>query len=199
MGNHRVVAAGIDVGGPGKGFHAVALRHGEVIDTFHSLDRAGMASWVRRSGARAVGVDAPCRWRAGGRMRAAERELGELGFRCFATPVQATGEAHPFYAWMRNGLALYEALSGGPAACFETFPQAIACLLAGRMLSAGNKRTERRAVLEAAGIGAGALGSLDLVDAALCAVAARSYLRGDYRQLGDREGGFLLLPYRPER
>ncbi len=199
MGNGVILAAGIDVGGPRKGFHAVVLRDGEVFDRFHSPDAAGMASWIQRTGARAVGVDAPCRWRAGRPMRAAERELSRLGFRCFATPDRATGEAHPFYAWMRNGLSLYEALSGAPAACFETFPQAIACILAGRMLSAGNKRSERRAVLEAAGIGTGTLDSLDLVDAGLCAVAARSYLLGDYRLLGDREEGFLLLPYKPER
>jgi predicted RNase H-like nuclease len=67
------------------------------------------------------------------------------------------------------------------------------------MLSAGNKRAERRAVLEAAGIRTEGLGSLDLIDAALCAVAARHYLLGDYRLLGDQEGGFLLLPYRPDR
>jgi predicted nuclease with RNAse H fold len=81
--------------------------------------------------------------------------------------------------------------------CFETFPQAIACILAGRPLSAGKKRSDRREVLEAAGIGTQALASLDLVDAALCAVAAHRYLSGDCQMLGDAEEGFIVLPYRP--
>jgi predicted nuclease with RNAse H fold len=206
-----IVAAGIDVGGPRKGFHAVALRDGEVFATFHSPEAAGIASWVQGTGARAVGVDAPCRWRTGRSMRPAERELARLGFHCFATPGRKTGEAHPFYAWMRNGLSLYEALSDGAAGyallggaspakvCFETFPQAIACLLAGRRLSAANKRSDRLRVLEAEGIGTGALGSLDLVDAGLCAVAAHRYLQGGCRLLGDPEQGFIVLPYSPER
>jgi len=189
-----IIAAGIDVGGPTKGFHAVALRDGTYFEQFHSLDAADMASWVQRSAARAVGVDAPCRWRTGAQMRPAERELARLGFRCFATPRREKGEVRPFYAWMRNGLALYEALAGGSAACFETFPQAIACLLAGRVLAAENKRADRRGLLEAAGVGTKALSSLDLLDAALCAVAAHRYLRGDYRLLGDPEEGFILLP-----
>ena len=202
------LAAGIDVGGARKGFHAVALRGGEYFDSFHCLEAAGMASWVRRVGARAVGVDAPCRWRKGRQMRPAERELARLGIRCFATPGRETGEAHPFYAWMRNGLLLYERLAGGSAGyplldragaagakvCFETFPQAIACTLAGRMLSGRNKRPDRRGLLAAAGVGVDALDSLDLVDAALCAAAAHRYLLGDYRLLGDPEEGFIVLP-----
>ena len=202
------LAAGIDVGGPSKGFHAVALRDGEYFGKFHSTDTAGMSAWVQRTGALAVGVDAPCRWRTGGRMRAAERGLANLGIRCFATPCRETAEAHPFYAWMRNGRSLYESLSGryplldgsvAPAeaaegVCFETYPQAVACVLAGRLLSARNKRSDRRGLLEAAGIRTGALGSLDLIDAALCAVAAHRYLLGDYSMLGDPAEGFIFLP-----
>ncbi len=193
------------MGGPKKGFHAVALRDGEYFDRFHSTDAAGMASWVQRTGACAVGVDAPCRWRTGRQMRPAERELVRLGIRCFATPGRETGESHPFYAWMRNGLSLYERLSGdfplldgtAPRVCFETFPQAVACVLAGRLLSAGSKRSDRRRLLEAAGPGTEELGSIDLVDAALCAVVAYGYLLGDYRLLGDPKEGFIVLPYRP--
>jgi predicted nuclease with RNAse H fold len=200
------IAAGIDVGGPKKGFHAVALRDGEYFQKFHSTDAAGMTAWVKRMGARAVGVDAPCRWRTGGRMRAAERELARLGIRCFATPGRKTGESNPFYAWMRNGLLLYERLSSGSAGypvlggavaagakvCFETFPQAIACALAGRRLSGKNKRVDRRELLEAAGIDTGALTSLDFIDAALCAVAAHRYLLGEYQMIADPTEGFLI-------
>jgi predicted nuclease with RNAse H fold len=199
------IAAGIDVGGPKKGFHAVALRDGAYFDKFHSIDTAGIADWVRRLGARAIAVDAPCHWRRDANRRPAERDLARLRIHCFATPSRAIAETRPFYAWMRNGLSLYKRLSTGyplldgsaPSAekvCFETFPQAIACVLAGRHLSARNKRSDRRELLERAGVDASTLDSIDFIDAALCALVAHRYLLGKHQQLGDLAGGYLLLP-----
>jgi len=199
------VAAGIDVGGPGKGCHAVVLHDGGDVEKFHSTAAAAIAAWVRQAGARAIGVDAPCHWRCGEHMRPAERDLARRRIHCFATPGREMAESHPFYAWMRNGLSLYQSLSvdyplfdgSAPArakVCFETFPQAIACTLAGKPLAARNKRKERRGLLEELGIDTGALGSLDFVDAALCAVTARRYLLGDYQKLGDSAEGYILLP-----
>lgn len=138
-------------------------------------------------------------------MRPAERDLALRRIHCFATPGREMAESHPFYAWMSNGMSLYQSLSAvyplfdgsSPAdakVCFETFPQAIACTLAGKPLSARNKRVDRRGLLAGLGIDAGALGSLDFIDAALCAVTARRYLLGDYQRLGDPEEGYILLP-----
>jgi len=156
-------------------------------------------------GARAVAVDAPGRWRAGGWMRSAERALAALRIHCFATPTREAGRSHPFYAWMRNGLSLYACLAAdypllddrtgaGRRVCFETFPQAIACRLAGKPLSARNKRADRRALLARAGIDPGALGAPDFLDAGLCALVARLYLQGSVRRLGDPAEGCILLP-----
>ena len=204
-----VTVVGIDVGGRKKGFHGVALRDGAYRERFQSVDAQAMAAWVRRLGAPAVGVDAPCRFSADGRMRSAERELARGGIPCFATPSQARARAHGFYAWMLNGMSLYEALSPAyrlldapsrPApserVCFETYPQAVACALAGRRLSGRNKRSERRELLEAAGIAADGLGPLDFVDAALCAVAAHCFVRGRYEALGEAADGFIVVPAR---
>jgi predicted nuclease with RNAse H fold len=199
------VAAGIDVGGPRKGFHAVLLRDGRYFEKFHSTDAAAIAAWVRQAGARAIGVDAPCHWRCGAHMRPAERDLASRRIHCFATPRREMAESHPFYAWMRNGQSLYRRLSvvyplfdgsapAGARVCFETFPQAIACTLAGKMLSARNKRADRRGLLAGLGLAAGELGSLDFIDAALCAVTARCYLLGEYQKLGDSAEGWILLP-----
>jgi len=199
------IAAGIDVGGPRKGFHAVVLHDGGDVEKLRSTDAAAIAAWVRQTGARGIGVDAPCHWRSGAHMRPAERDLAWRRIHCFATPGRETGESHPFYAWMCNGLSLYSCLSAayplfdgsapaGATVCFETFPQAIACTLAGKPLSARNKRADRRGLLAGLGIDAGELGSLDFIDAALCAVTARRYLLGDYQKLGDPAEGYILLP-----
>ena len=66
---------GIDVGGPRKGFHAVALPKGAYLDTFASPEAPALAAWCIQVGARAVAIDAPCRWSRTGRARPAERTL----------------------------------------------------------------------------------------------------------------------------
>jgi len=80
--------------------------------------------------------------------------------------------------------------------CFETFPQAIACGLAGKLLLARHKRVDRRRLLENAGIGTDVLGNIDEIDAALCALAAQHVLAGTFKALGDAAEGFILLPGR---
>jgi predicted nuclease with RNAse H fold len=199
---HRVV--GIDVGGTTKGFHAVALRDGRLLDKLNTKNAAHIVAWCREQGAGAVGIDAPCQWSMTGRARPCEREIARLGIPAFSTPSAIIGEVHPFYRWMVNGIALYRQLvsyyrlyDGGSRfshpVCFETFPQAIACALAGKRLSAQNKRMDRRRILERAGI-AEPLTSIDEVDAALCALSAQHVLAGRFTSYGDAAEGFILVP-----
>lgn len=205
--DHGLVAVGIDVGGSKKGFHAVALRDRRVSGLLISENPVRVATWCRAQGASAIGIDAPSQWSVSGRARPCEQALAALGLSVFSTPSRAMGEAHPFYRWMVNGTALYTTLvseyrlydgrwpSVDPL-CFETFPQAIACMLAGKRLSAKNKRVDRRRLLEIAGIGTKSLTSIDHVDAALCAVAAEHVLAGSFKALGEAGEGFILLPDR---
>jgi predicted RNase H-like nuclease len=123
----------------------------------------------------------------------------------FCTPSQDIGEVHPFYRWMVNGAGLFRLLvphyrlydGRSPVVgslCFETFPQAIACRLAGAKLLAKHKRVDRRRLLERAGITSDALTSIDEIDAALCALAARHVLAGSFNAYGDAAEGFILMP-----
>jgi predicted nuclease with RNAse H fold len=199
------IVAGIDVGGEKKGFHAVALRNRRVIGTLRSRSAEDVAAWCMEQGAAAVGIDAPCCWSIGGRLRRCERALASRGISAFGTPTQVIGEAHRFYRWMVNGLALYRRLATGYRVydgrssllhpfCFETFPQAIASALAGRRLSAGQKRTDRRRVIEQAGVAVETLRSIDELDAALCALSAQHVLAGRFQSYGDPSEGFILVP-----
>ena len=200
------IVSGIDVGGVNKGFHAVLLRNSRVIGKLSTRTAAEVVAWCRMQGASAIGVDAPCQWSLTGRARPCERELAALGIAAFSTPSQAVGEMHPFYGWMLNGARLYQELASeyplyydghspttGPF-CFETFPQAIACVLSGKRLSAKHKRTDRPRVLREAGIATDALTSIDEIDAALCALAAQQILAGRFKPCGDAAEGFILLP-----
>lgn len=205
---HREVppAVGIDVGGPTKGFHAVALPETGPPLPFASRDPTEVARWCRTLGAHTVGIDAPAGWSATGGARPAERALMAAGFHCFASPTRAAALAHPrdYFGWMLNGERLYAALAadyplytgrtGRRPTCFETFPQAIACGLAGRTLPAREKATVRRALLAGMGIDVRPLRRIDLVDAALCAVAARAFRQGRFVQFGDPATGFIVLP-----
>jgi predicted nuclease with RNAse H fold len=201
------IVAGIDVGGPRKGFHGVALIGGNYLGKFASQDAATMADWCRNTvSATAVGIDAPCRWSATGRMRPAERELARELVSCFATPSREAAQTNPFYNWMRNGAALFaeiekyypllgaQAPAHGERVCFETFPQAIACALAGERVSARQKGTIRRELLAQAGVATAALTNIDTVDAALCALAAHYFLLNRYRRFGDAATGFIVAP-----
>ena len=203
--SRATVVVGIDVGGPRKGFHAVALRDGAYLDKFASREVPALAAWCIQAGALVVAIDAPCRWSRTGRARPAERALAAEGIHAFFTPSLGAAEGCAFYRWMHNGAALYEVIEphfplfdGGNAAsgpiCCETFPQAVACALAGKVVSARHKTTVRRELLGEAGIVTQPLSNIDVVDAALCALAAQALLTGRYKTYGDAEEGFIVVP-----
>ena len=197
--------AGIDVGGIKKGFHAVVLRDTGLSAKLTTSSAEEVVAWCRRQEVSAVGIDAPCQWSLTGGARACERELAGVGMSAFSTPSQVIGEVHPFYRWMVNGAQLFRLLTShyclydGRSSrveplCFETFPHAIACALAGKTLSAKKKRRDRRRLLEQAGISSDALTNIDNVDAALCALTARHVLAGSFKAYGDATEGFILVP-----
>ena len=214
MSSGRAAAVvGIDVGGTRKGFHAVALGAGVLIDRCRTADPQGLARWCADLGAALVAVDAPGRWGDGGGPRPAERALMQLGIPCFSSPSRDQALAHPsnFFGWMLCGEALYGALGGcgyplaegppqaGERCCFETFPHAITAL-AHRALGRGpaqarHKRQQRRQLLERCGVNTAALRGIDWIDAALCALVAQRLAAGAPCSVyGEGGSGVVLLP-----
>jgi predicted nuclease with RNAse H fold len=199
------IVVGVDVGGPKKGFHAVALQDGQYCEKLSTLIAADIAEWCRRLKASVVGIDAPCRWSLTGRARPCERALAAEGLYTFATPSQAKGEAHPFYRWMVKGADLCRCLEPSyplfngqwqplSPVCFETFPHAVACALARKTLSAEQKRADRSRLLQEAGVKLEARANIDLIDAAICALAAHHLLTGTFKTYGDAVEGFIVVP-----
>jgi predicted nuclease with RNAse H fold len=199
------IVVGVEVGGLKKGFHAVAIRKGQVIETCAAFNAAEVVGWCRDLYAFAVGIDAPCRWSRTGRARPCERALAAEGIHTFATPSQAGAENNPFYGWMLNGTELFRLLAQnyqlfdgqysepGPM-CFETFPQAVACALAGTIVSAKHKCSDRRRLLRQAGLAIDSLTNIDMVDAALCALTAQHLLNGTFKTYGAAAEGFIVVP-----
>jgi predicted nuclease with RNAse H fold len=201
---YRVVV-GVDVGGKDKGFHAVALRGGVFLEKLATCEAEHIVEWCRGYQALVVGIDAPCKWSLNGRVRPCESELARLGIMTFATPSYRKAQSHPFYGWMLNGAELFHLLAphyrlfdGRTLAlscvCFETFPQAIACALAGTTLLAKNKRVDRRRLLRREGIATDLLTNIDEVDAALCALSAHYFLAGRFKTYGEPAEGFIIVP-----
>lgn len=159
------MVVGIDVGGIRKGFHAAALRDGRYLDKFKAVDPEQVLSWCEEVNAAVIGIDAPCRW--GGdckgrtRGRKCEHELAQDRISCFATPGQERASSNRFYGWMINGALLYQVLGSRyplycgheltGSVCFETFPHAVACALAGHIVPARQKRIVRRVIAQGRG------------------------------------------------
>lgn len=207
---------GIDVGGARKGFHAVALSKGAYAGQLATTEVEELAHWCRAViGAQLIAIDAPCRWSADGSARPCERELNAAGIRCFASPSRQVALSHPsnYYGWMLQGEALYRQLEAShpllavlPAAgqppsapaCFETFPHAITWQLRGGLASAAHKRSQRSELLRQAGIDPVPLTSIDLIDAALCALAAQQLASGlPCRAYGEAGSGLIVVPQGP--
>jgi predicted nuclease with RNAse H fold len=209
------IVAGIDVGCR-KGFHAVALRDGIYLDKFEAKGATAVtevAAWCRKIKATIIGVDAPCRWSLDGHARLAERDLMREGIRCFASPIRQVAETHPtgYYDWILAGAKLFDELekshhlfSNCPAVsegnvCFETFPHAIACTLADRILKARQRNKDRRALLLQAAIVLPPRSVIDTVDAALCALTARYLADNRINFYGEPKTGFIIVPGIPSQ
>jgi predicted nuclease with RNAse H fold len=205
----RITTVGIDVGGERKGFHAVALTGGTTTDQLVTADVEALRDWcLNTHNALVIAIDAPCRWSHDGRMRACERELMRQGMHCFASPSRERAVQHPsnYYGWMLRGEALYQALETshplctahpipGERCCMETFPHAITWHLRGGNAQARQKHTQRRDLLQQAGIDLTPLNSIDLVDAALCALTAHLAASGAPCTIyGEETEGVIVVP-----
>jgi predicted nuclease with RNAse H fold len=196
---------GIDVGASRKGFHAVALRNGQ-FEPQHFTTAAEVEGWCIARVAQAIAIDAPCAWASSGGSRLAERSLAVGGetIQCFKTPTRSAAEGRAFYDWVFNGEALYQSLfphyrlfdgiNRSGKVVLETFPHAVVCSLAARVIPARPKATTRRRMLREEGYDDSPLANIDFVDAALCAVAAERFLLGRTNSFGNEKEGFIVVP-----
>lgn len=201
-------AAGIDVGADKKGCNLVVLRGTTVLSSIAGIRPEDVIKHCVEHDVVAVGVDAPCIWRIEDRARLAEREMACSGISYFSTPSRqnACANTSGFYDWMFCGERVYQALaplypllqtagySSGKCS-FETFPHAITVAMLGQgIASAKEKASQRRRVLEAAGIDTTTLTSMDALDAGLCALTASYLLEGRCHAFGDESDGFIYTP-----
>jgi predicted nuclease with RNAse H fold len=177
---------------------------GTILGHIHKHNPGEVVDWCIETKVVVVAVDAPCKWSRSGKSRQAESDLAKKGIHCYATPAREYAKSRKFYQWVFNGERLYEKLrhayhfydgqSKGGKICFETFPHAIVCALAGNIVPAKPKARVRRKALCKAGFDTSSLANIDFLDAALCAVAANYFRRNAYVKYGDKLEGFIIVP-----
>jgi predicted nuclease with RNAse H fold len=179
--------AGVDVGGPGKGFHVAVIAGRRVVVGPVRLPAVReVVAFLRPYRPRLVAVDAP-RVPApdGSRSRPCERLLARQVCPLRFTPDRRALAKNPTYGWVRNGLALFRALERAGLEVVECYPTAAFTRWAGH-----RGRRSRAAWSEAAlrrlGV-AGAPGRLgqDGRDALAAALTAAWHAAGRTEQFGE--------------
>jgi predicted nuclease with RNAse H fold len=200
------ITVGIDVGGIKKGFHAVVNHAGQYHDHFQSTNPDAVVAWALSQKPSVIAIDAPSMFSQNGRSRKAERDLVNNGMRCFYTPTRDLAKESHFYDWVFNGELIYKKLElpifmgdkiNSPCV-IETFPHAIQLslwALNGQSCHEGSKSSIRRKTLALhAKYETKKLTSIDLIDAALCAVSADYFVNEQFSAYGCSEEGFIVIP-----
>jgi predicted nuclease with RNAse H fold len=195
---------GIDLGGERKGYHAVAYSGGTYIDKRAISDPIAASRWCKDHEAQIVAVDAPSGWSRSASSRLCEREMAQFGISCFSTPTRDRAVEKAFYRWVLNGEILYKCLRAdfplfdgqwsSKSSSIESFPFAVMCALAGRVVPAKHKARVRREALMKLIYDVSSLANIDFVDAALCAVAADRFWENRFELFGDKTEGIIVVP-----
>lgn len=192
-----MIAVGVDVAAR-RGCDVVAVGPSLVAQPLGRVHTgAELRGLLADVGPAVVAIDSPPGWAPNG-PRACERALARRGISVFSTPSADRGVGNPFYDWMRTGFTMFAAASDHPT--LEVFPHATAIALRGAFPEQSLtkrpavKREWRRAALAAAAVDAGALRTIDEIDAALCAVTGWWHLDGRTEDLGDPSEGVLTVP-----
>jgi len=177
---------GVDVGGRRKGFDAAVVDDRRVVALRGRLSCQQVAGLVATHQPAVVAIDSPRHCAPEGQAaREDERWLRRAICGIRWTPDEQHVRASPYYAWILEGLALYDALSGCGAEVIEVFPTASWT----RWLGPRGARTRAdwtRQGLAALGLaGIPARTSQDQRDAIAAAVTARQHTRALTETIGE--------------
>jgi predicted nuclease with RNAse H fold len=179
------------VGGARKGFDAAAVDERGVVGGPEGrlMTPAAVVRWLEPFSPKVVAVDSP-RGPApdGQHTRHGERKLAKAVCGIRGTPDAATLATGDYYAWIRHGFALYDALVAAPAPweIIEVFPTASWTRWAQPRGNRSRARWSREVLagLPLEGLPANRT-SQDARDAIAAALTARLYSEGKVEHFGD--------------
>jgi predicted nuclease with RNAse H fold len=116
---------GIDVGGKRKGFDVAIVDERRLLSLAGRRSAGDVVELINTWGPTLVGIDSPRCWAPDGETaRLGERRLNRAVCGIRWTPDVRTGADNGYYAWIREGLALFGALEARGIDVIEVFPTA---------------------------------------------------------------------------
>jgi predicted nuclease with RNAse H fold len=177
---------GVDVGARRKGFHTALVDEQRLLDLSGGLTVDAVVARVESVHPAIVAIDSPRSCAPDGRRtRAGERQLARAVCGIRWTPDAAHVRANPYYDWIVEGLALFDALADRGVAVIEVFPTA------SWTRWFGQRGTRSRSAWTTAGLaslgldGAPARTNQDERDAVAAAVTAREHSLGLTESFGE--------------
>ena len=177
---------GVDVGGKRKGFDVAVVDDSRILTLARGLDCDAVIELVEAEQPTVVAIDSPRSCALDGETtRAGERELNRLICGIRWTPDAKRVHESDYYAWIVEGLALFDALSARNLEVIEVFPTASWTRWFGKR-GVATRSTWSRAGLTQLGLhGVPARTSQDQRDAIAAAVTARQHSRGLTEAIGE--------------
>jgi predicted nuclease with RNAse H fold len=177
---------GVDVGGKRKGFDVAVIDGRRVLGLAGGLRADGVVELVQTARPALVAVDAPrCCAPDGHNTRAGERAVNKLVCGIRWTPDATRVHENGYYAWIREGLALFDALHGRGFDVIEVFPTASWTRWFGGRGVATRSEWSRRGLAMLGLEGVPSRTNQDQRDALAAAVTARQHTEGMTETLGE--------------
>lgn len=177
---------GVDVGGKRKGFDIGLVDERRVLALKGGLDHEAVIDLVERNRPTVVAIDSPRCCAAEGQItRDGERQLAKSICGIRWTPDASHVYASAYYAWIVEGLALFDALASREVEVIEVFPTASWTRWHGKRGAQTRSAWSRRG-LETLGLdGVPTRTNQDQRDAIAAAVTARQHTRSMTETMGE--------------
>jgi len=185
---------GVDVGGKRKGFDAALVNDRRLLDLQRRLSCEVVVEVVDRHRPKVVAIDSPrCCAPDGEATRAGERELARTICGIRWTPDESrVRDGNAYYAWIVEGLDLYDSLASREVEVIEVFPTASWSCWYGKRGSRSRSAWSRDGLVGLGLEGVPVRTNQDQRDAIAAAVTARQYSEG----LTESMGG-IVVPRSP--
>jgi predicted nuclease with RNAse H fold len=177
---------GVDVGAKRKGFDIALVDDRRLLALAGGLDRHAVVQCVATERPAVVAIDSPRHCAPDGQSaRDDERRLARSICGIRWTPDQRRVRASAYYAWVVEGLALFDALEGLGCDAIEVFPTASWTRWHGARGTRSRSEWTREAVAALGLEGVPPRTNQDQRDAIAAAVTARQHSRGATERIGD--------------
>jgi predicted nuclease with RNAse H fold len=185
---------GVDVGGQRKGFDAAVIDDRGVLELRGRLSCRQAVDLVTAHSPAVVAIDSPHTFAPDGQTcRDDERQLARSICGIRWTPDRQHVHASPYYAWILEGVALFDALSGcGAEAVIEVFPTASWTRWCGKRGSRSRATWTRQGLSALDLEGIPVRTNQDQRDAIAAAMTARQHSAGMTEAIGD-----IVVPLPP--